>query len=291
MTGIEASIRKHQVLAYYILTFVISWGGGLIVLGRDGILGISQPSRTQFLDAILAGIVGPAAAAVTLTGLVDGPTGLRSLRSRLLDWRADARWYAVALLTGPLLASSVLFALSWADSAFVPTILVSDHKLSLLLIGAAVGLGAGFFEELGWTGFAVPRLRRRHGVLTTGLIVGFLWGAWHLPLFSGRGSSSGVPNALYLFVLLFSFLPPFRVLLVWLYGRTGSLPLVIIMHAGLSTSSLILQPRTAGIEVVVYDLSLATVLWVLVALVAAVNGRRLDSRTGRTSQDWRRTSR
>ena len=278
MTSIEASIKKHPVLTYYILTFAISWGGGFIVLGPDRILGIRQPSQAQFLFAILAGIAGPSAAGILLTGLIDGQTGLQNLRSRLFKWRAGARWYAVALLTGPLVASAVLFALSLTDSAFLPGILVSDHKVSLLLIGIAVGLGAGFFEELGWTGFAIPRLRLRHGILTTGLIVGFLWGAWHLPLFSGRGSPSGMPIALYLSVLLFSFLPPFRVLMVWLYDRTESLLMVMIMHAGLSATSLILQPQATGVRVVAYDLVFATALWVVVAVVTAVNRGRLDSR-------------
>ena len=161
------------------------------------------------------------------------------------------------------------------------SILVSDHKASLVLIGIAVGLAAGFFEELGWTGFAIPRLRLRHGILTTGLIVGFLWGAWHLPLFSGQGSPSGMPIALYLSVLLFSFLPPFRVLMVWLYDRTESLPIVMIMHAGLSATSLILRPQTTGVGVIAYDLVFATALWVVVAGVAAANRGRLGGRDSR----------
>ena len=96
MTSIfEAFIKKHPVLTYYILTFVISWGGGLIVLGPDGILGIRQPSQAQFLFAILAGIAGPSLAGILLTGLIDGRTGLHNLRSRLFKWRAGpvgTRW-------------------------------------------------------------------------------------------------------------------------------------------------------------------------------------------------------
>ena len=77
MTSIfEAFINMHPVLTYYILTFVISWGGGLIVLGPDRILGIRQPSQAQFLFAILAGIAGPSLAGILLTGLIDGRTAL-----------------------------------------------------------------------------------------------------------------------------------------------------------------------------------------------------------------------
>jgi uncharacterized protein len=91
-----------------------------------------------------------------------------------------------------------------------------------------------------------------------------------------------MPIAVYLSVLLFSFLPPFRVLMVWLYDRTESLLMVMIMHAGLSATSLILQPQTTGAEVVAYDLVFATALWLLVAVVAAANHGQLKSRDSRT---------
>jgi membrane protease YdiL (CAAX protease family) len=137
---------------------------------------------------------------------------------------------------------------------------------------------AGIFEELGWTGFAIPRMRLRYGVLATGLIVGVLWGAWHFPLFSGSGSSSGaLPPALYLVVLLFSVLPAFRVLMVWVYDRTESLLVAILMHVSLTASTLILMPlATSGVTAVTYDLVLAAVLWVFVAAVAVANGGHLS---------------
>jgi membrane protease YdiL (CAAX protease family) len=277
MSTIKAFIKRHPVLTYYVLTFAISWGGGLIVLGPDGFLGTRQLSEKQFLLGILAGITGPSAAGILLTGLVDGRAGFREFRSRLLNWRVGARWYAVALLTGPLLSMATLFALSLTSPVFLPGILVSDHKASLVLIGLAAGLVVGFLEEIGWTGFAIPRLRLRHGILTTGLILGLLWGVWHFPVFSGEASASGtLPMPLYLSVLLFSFLPPFRVLMVWVYDRTESLLVVMLMHAVLSATSMILQPQGTGVEVIIHDLLFAAVLWIFVGTVAAANGGQLS---------------
>lgn len=88
-----------------------------------------------------------------------------------------ARWYGT-LLISPLFAAIVLFALSLVSPSFVPGIVTSNDKAALLVFGLVGGLAAGFFEELGWTGFAVPKLRLRHSVLVTGLMVGLLWGAW-----------------------------------------------------------------------------------------------------------------
>ena len=153
---------------------------------------------------------------------------------------------------------------------------------SFLLSGIVAGLLVGFFEELGWTGFAVPRLTLRNGVLTTGLIVGLLHGAWHLPVFSGAGSSGSLSPALVLPVQLFSFLPAFRVLMVWVYDRTGSLLVAMLMHLSLTASMLILQPLATGVALVTYDLVLAVALWVVVAAVAVANGAQLSRQTLRT---------
>jgi Type II CAAX prenyl endopeptidase Rce1-like len=98
----------------------------------------------------------------------------------LTKWRVGVRRYAVALLGAPLLSIAVLATLAFVSTEFVPRLLVTDDKATLLLLGISVGAVAGFFEELGWTGFAVHHLKTRHGITATGLIVGVLWSAWHV---------------------------------------------------------------------------------------------------------------
>ena len=256
------------MLTYYALTFVISWGGTLMAIGLGGILGTQEVPEAQLPFVYLAVLLGPSVAGLLLTGLCDGRAGFRELFSRLLRWRAGARWYAVALLTAPLLITAILYALSLASPAFLPAIVTADDKLSLLLTGMVMGLAVGFFEEIGWTGFVLPRLRQRYGPLTTGLIMGLMWGLWHFPLFSGSANSSGaVPPALYLAVLLFSFLPPYRALIVQVYDRTGSLLVAVLMHVPLAASQMILNPVISGAQLVTYDLVFAAALWVFVAVV------------------------
>src|SRR5215208_8252466 len=182
MNSIKAFIKKHPLLSYFALAFAISWGGVLFVAGGPGgISANSEASEMQvtFLYPVL--IVGPSVAGILLTALLYGRAGLSEFRSRLLKWRVGARWYVVALLTAPLSVTAAVLALSLSSSEFVPSILTTSDKTSLLLIGIFAGLMVGIFEELGWTGFAVPTLLKlRYGVLSTGLIVGVLWGAWHL---------------------------------------------------------------------------------------------------------------
>ena len=271
---IKTFIKKHAVLIYFALTFAISWCGMLMLIGLGGVLGTKEIPEEVMPFVYLATLLGPSVAGLLLTGLVDGKAGFRDLKARLFKWRVGARWYAIALLTVPFLITTILLVLSRRSQAYLPAIITTDNKVSLLLTGIVMGLMVGLFEELGWTGFVVPKLRRRYGVLTTGLIVGLLWGAWHLPLFTGSARLAGpLSPVIYLSVLLFSFLPAYRVLMVWVYDRKRSLFVTVLMHAPLSASQLILIPSAiSGVQVMNYNLLFAAALWVAVALVKVVKG-------------------
>jgi membrane protease YdiL (CAAX protease family) len=282
MTTIKAFIKTHPVLTYYALAFAISWCGMLILVGPGGIPATPEQTEMLFPIALLAMLAGPSVAGILLTGLVQGRAGFRELLSRLFRWRVGARWYAVALLATPLLATATLFALLPISPVFLPGIFASDDKASVLLIGIAVGLVVGFFEELGWTGFAIPRLRRRYDVLTTGLIVGLLWGAWHFILaFWTSGDSSGALTLpLFLPWVLYNvgLLPVYRVLMVWVYDRTGSLLVAMLMHASLTGGlAMILMPLAiSGVPNLIWYLVLTAALWVVVAAVAVANRGQLS---------------
>jgi uncharacterized protein len=150
-----------------------------------------------------------------------------------------------------------------------------------VLTSVVAGLIGGFFEELGWTGFAVPRMRLRYGVLATGLVVGVLWGAWHLLqiLWVGGTYSGGLPLVLFLTLYFFSGvaqLTAFRVLMVWVYDRTGSLLVAILMHTSLIVGTIfIFTPLTTGVSFLTYTWVLAAALWVAVGAVAVANGGHL----------------
>jgi membrane protease YdiL (CAAX protease family) len=279
MKTIMAFIKRHPVLSYYVLTFAISWGGILIAVGGPGgYPGTPEQVARLFLVVMLAWLAGPSVSSLLVTGLVDGRAGLRELLSRLLKWRVGARWYAVALLTAPLVYVALSFALSLTSRAFLPNILTTSDTAALLLMGLAYGLlGGGFCEELGWTGFAVPRLRQRYGVLTTGFIVGVLWGAYHFSVIYWSSSPSGALGLVILLAQLFAWLPAYRVLMVWVYDRTGSLLVAMLMHAVLTSGMLILTPTAlAGVPLLTWLVVLAAVLWAVVAAVAVASGGHLS---------------
>jgi membrane protease YdiL (CAAX protease family) len=127
-------------------------------------------------------------------------------------------------------------------------------------------------EELGWTGFAVPELRRRYSAFTTALVVGILHGVWHILItFWMSGTASGAFSlAIFLPGMLFHIvsLTAFRVLMMQIYDRTGSLLAAMLMHTSLSASRRILNPvGLALVPGLIYDLIFAAALWVVVATV------------------------
>src|SRR5215207_1895886 len=143
MTTIKAFIKRRPLLSYFILTFAISWGGILFVVGPSGISANRLPSDMQIAILFPTMVVGPSVAGPLLTGLLYGREGFRELRSRLLKWRVGARWYAVALLTAPLAYVASLLVLSLSSPKLLPAIFTADGKVALLLGGIVVGLFVG----------------------------------------------------------------------------------------------------------------------------------------------------
>jgi len=286
MKTIRAFVKSHPVLSYYAMVFAISWGGILLVvgLGPGGIPATKEQVGALMPFMLLALFAGPSVAGLVMTGLVYGREGFRHLLARMRRWRVGARWYALALLTAPLLVTATLLALSLTSPEFLPSIFASDDKVTLVLFGIGWGLvGGGLLEELGWTGFAVPTLlKQRHGVLATGLFVGVLWGLWHfLITFWASGTASGALSlAGFLPAVLFyvGSLPAYRVLMVWVYDRTGeSMLLAMLMHASFSASMLIQQPLgLALVPGLAWNLVLASALWVIVGAVALAQGGHLS---------------
>ncbi len=273
--GFSDFIKRHPVSIYFALTFAISWGGFILVVGPGGFPGTKEQFGTLFPIVVSMMLAGPSVASILLTGLVDGRAGFHELLSRLFIWRVGARWYGVALLPALILPAAVLFALSITSPIFT-----TDDKAAVVLSGIAAGISI-IFEELGWTGFAVPRLRQRYGIVTTGLIVGVLWGAWHLLqiLWVGGMYSGEVSLAFFLPLYFFSGvaqLTAYRVLMVWVYDRTGSLFVATLMHASLTASTIfIFIPLATGVSFLIYVWVSAVAWWVVVAAVAVANGWNL----------------
>jgi uncharacterized protein len=287
VTTIKAFIKGHPLLSYFALAFAISWGAILLAvgLGPGGFSATPQQFKMAMPYAVPTMLLGPSVAGILMTGLLYGRAGFRELGSRLRRWRVGARWWAAALLIAPLVFAVVFLGLSLISPEFLPRIFITDDKVSLVLMGIAIGLPVGILEELGWTGFAIPRMRLRYGVLTTGLFVGVLWQAWHLlqGYWSSGVTSGEISLALWLSTWLLGalvgYLVAFRVLMVWVYEHTGSLLVAMLMHTSLVAATFILFPPLAVEANLISGFACAAGLWVVVVVLAVATRGHLSRRS------------
>jgi membrane protease YdiL (CAAX protease family) len=257
-------IRQHPLQAYFALAYGITWGAILAYLASPGfdLTKIGMPEALVIFGFMAA---GPSAAGLLLTTLLEGRQGLRELAGRYVHVRVPLRWYALALLTTPLLLLAVLLPLwTWVSSNYAP---------AFLPFGVMAGLLAGAFEEIGWTGFATPRLLDRFSFLRAGLVLGVAWAAWHaLADFSGNAAAMGIGPWLVWFVVYWLIpLTGYRVLMTWAYAHHRSLALAVLMHASYTGWLAALTMNMAagtGLAALAWSAPLAIGIWALVAVVA-----------------------
>lgn len=263
-------LRRHPLIGYFAMTFGISWCGILVVLIATGFdLSTPQPVALGLIFVLM--LCGPAVSGLALIALFDGSAGLRELWARLISWNVGAGWYGVALLTIPTLLLTILLLLSLlVDPAFAP-------RFQWTLF--AVGLVAGTFEELGWTGFATPRLLARHGLGMAGLSLGLAWAFWHLLVdFRYNIDTMGAAWLLEFAIVYLATLTPYRMLMTWVYAHTQSLPMAILMHASFTGWLLVLFPATSLAQSLFWQSAFALALWGIVASV--LRGDMLRSKEG-----------
>ncbi|MDL1912057.1 CPBP family intramembrane metalloprotease [Chloroflexi bacterium CFX6] len=218
-------IKRHPVLWFYLFAFAVSWAGmmPMMLYGRG-----SFPFTSPAFNAL--GGLGPTIAAIIVVVALNGRAGIKELFRPLLWGRVGIQWYLAAFLGMPLLAGTGLIMLSlfngmtpdWGQ--FGPWVGV----LPIFLIN----LLSNVWEEIGWRGFALPRLQSRHNALTASLIVGVPWAVWHFPLlFDPAHPMSNFP---WYWVVI--NMTAMSVIYAWFYNNTrGSLLLVTLFHAASNT--------------------------------------------------------
>jgi membrane protease YdiL (CAAX protease family) len=252
-TGLREVMRQHPLFAYFFMAYAFSWIVSIpIVLSEWNFL-------PKFLFAPFFAIkpfIGPFLAGFIMINITEGKEGVLRMRRSIFQWRAGWKWYAFILLVIP-----VFFLLG---IAVMPGALASFQGLSTtFLVGYPINfiiiffLGGPLGEEIGWRGYALPRMQQRYGALRASLLLGVVWTFWHLPDFLTSAQHGGPAAGLRPF---FANLPIFLAMVMaitliftWVSNHTrGSVFMAILLHASINTLGIVVPlfpiPAVTGSE-------------------------------------------
>lgn len=200
MNNILSSVKRHPIVGFAIITYLLSWWS------------------VPFTDGRLIPY-GPALAALIVLAITAGRQGLGSLWRRVIRWRVSWYWYVIGpgIIAGYISSAFALNLLLGATVRNNPQPPAVGTILTLLLLG-------GLWEEPGWSGYALPKLQERfanrsNGALLAALVVGVIRAIWHLPLF------------------IYGHIPWFdvavseiamQVIIAWLFNRSGGSVLIVM---------------------------------------------------------------
>jgi membrane protease YdiL (CAAX protease family) len=260
-------VGRRPLISYFGVTFVISWSAAFAIVAPKLLHGEPIPKFSGIL-MFPAMLLGPVASGVLMTRLLDGTGGIRKLFSSIVRIRVGMGWYSILLLPPAAVAAVLLILKTFVSPSFAP-----NH----FLLGVAFGIPAGFLEEIGWTGFAFPRMQTRLGTLQAGVLLGLLWSAWHLPVIDFLGAAS--PHGTYLPLFFLSFataMTAMRVLIGWIYQNTQSVLLAQFMHISSTGALVVFGPfQMTPAQETVWYFTYGVGLWIVVAALVAWFGRAL----------------
>ena len=245
----------HGLTVFLALTFLASW------ICWIPLAAFSLPGPAGQALALL-GTIAPSLVALWLTSRIEGRTGVDALLQRVTQGQVAVRWYVFAL--GYTAAVKLVVALihrvvagEWPRFGDTPWFIIP------FAIAISTPVQAG--EEIGWRGFALPRLAARFGLAPASILLGLIWAVWHLPLFFVGGADTQGQS----FVLYALQVTALSTAFAWLYARTGgSLLLCMLFHAAVNNTKDIVPSVSPG-ATNVFGLSASLVAWLTVAVLWA----------------------
>jgi uncharacterized protein len=213
------------ILAFFVLSFVWSWA-----IGSAAAQAKAHFSVLSTVLMMAAGF-GPSLAGFVIIAVFSSGSDLRDWLSQCLNWRIGWRWFAVAFVLPPIVMLLAV-AIHRLSGGALPAPPVADHvPMTMLNFGLVLLVGGPLGEEFGWRGYAMPALAAKLNWRAASLIIGVVWGLWHLPLFFLASSAQAhMPIPLFMLNILAG-----SAVFGWLFVQTqGSVLLALVLHTSLN---------------------------------------------------------
>ena len=279
---VQRVMRQHPLLFFFFIAYAFSWIISTpYVLCVWGILPGGGGNGVASLLFNIKAYAGPTVAASIVTSVTAGKEGLLRLRRRITQWRARWQWYLFIIVGGPAL---LLFGL-----IIQPGVLASFRGLtSVILVSYPISFFAVFFsdalaEEIGWRGFALPRIQPRYGPLRGTLLLGIVWGFWHLFYFltpeRGGGPGTSVTTVMTSFFIFLLSVVALAIILTWVFNHTqGSVFIASLLHTSVDTPQVVWIPLFVIVNATILNVAGLVGFGVPAALIVVLTRGRLGYR-------------
>jgi uncharacterized protein len=263
------TLRDRKLLIFYfVLVYIAAWVGSFIIIGPKFFSGTEmQPTDLMLIGVAM--LLPPCVLGIILTNLADSRPGLQDLFGRIKNWRVGVKWYAAPLIFPVMILVCLLPLAALVSAEFRPV---------FFPVGIIIGIFAGFLEEVGWMGFAYPKMKSRQTALSASLKLGVIHVLWHFGADYLGASSFRAEYFLPRFLFFCIAMIAMRIILVWVYENTKSVLMAQLMHASSSGSlavlvSMSISPANDTLFHVVYSAA----LWLVALIIIVKNGRNLKS--------------
>lgn len=272
-------IKNHRLILYFVLTFVFSWFFWTIPI----FLSRGIYKNDSLSSAFGLGVLGPIAVSTLLSLRIFGGRGVRDLASRFGFKEVQLRWYFFAALTFVGISIATLLVYFILDGGLEKTF--QYYSFGDYISMMPVFLVFATFEEVGWRGFALPRLRKTLSPLAASIVLGIIWGVWHFPKLISEGTTD-VKS----FIVIMIFAVLLSLFMSWIYENTkGSITLAILAHASVNAAINAINPQVlTRIGFNKASVIFLMILSVFSACIVLISGVKLKLRSRKNKSSIRR---
>jgi len=239
---LKVLFRKFDIPIFYIIAFLITWGGWSIM---DIVLA-SFGTEQNFVELVIDGyyymifypfiaigaVWGPLLSAFIVYRVNYGKAGTRGLLKKVFNWRVAIPWYLIAFGVPILIKYGTFYLNVW----FLGGTFISDFERASVLAILVTFFGelvpSGGQEEVGWTGFAQLRLQQQLPVIPATLLKALMGWIWHLPLYLVFTWSGAFGSDIWFFLAFYIAL---AFIYTWIFNNTDSVLVPALFHATFNT--------------------------------------------------------
>jgi membrane protease YdiL (CAAX protease family) len=251
----KETIKKHAGVLFVLLTYVITWSVEIpTALTKHGYASIHISKGLQTICTLSPGI-----AAIIFTSIYFGKTGLKSLFKGIVKWRVKFKWYFIIIILGIGLCGLALLIFNWIACKNIKP----DAPYNFIFYFILILPLSALWEEIGWRGLLLPILQEKYTALKASLLIGFIWGLWHLPIYLAINPYGD--KTIIFFLLMFTGCFALSIIATYLYNSTkGSLLTCILFHNAINTSAAYFFGNIKGEELRPF------LIWILLLIISAV---------------------